>query len=148
MQAQEIHPESKRAPAALELARGFIATLHADAPFEEREQIESTILCAGQHLYERARPGDWSAFEPVSFLIAMNLPSAEAEAHACYTMIGFIGWCAFHGFVDCGAAARIVLAIEESSPSEAPVHAVLSDLARTTAGLLEELDGVQPPDAR
>lgn len=139
MQAQEIHPETIIAPPALDLARGFIAALHADADVHEREEIEMTILCAGQHLYENGRPGDWSAFEPARFLAQMALPRAEQRAHTCFTMIGFFGWAAFHGFVDCAVAAATVEDIERAAPAGDPGHPILSDLARTTAGLLREM---------
>lgn len=139
MQAQEIHPTPIIAPAALDLAREFIATLHGDSDDDEREEIEMIIVCAAQHLAERGRAGDWSALEPARFLEQMALPSREAEAHTCFTMIGFLGWAAFHGYIDCSAAAGLVEGIERSAPQDAPAHEILADLARTTAGLLREM---------
>ncbi|HUH03295.1 MAG TPA: hypothetical protein VML75_14960 [Kofleriaceae bacterium] len=139
MQAQEIHPETIIAPPALELARGFTAALHADAEADDREEIEMTIVCAAQHLAERGRPCDWSALDPDVFLEQMGLPCSDERAHVCFTLIGFLGWAAFHGFVDCSAAAALVEGIERSAPKRAPGHEILVDLARTTAGLLREM---------
>jgi hypothetical protein len=100
------------------------------------------IVCAAQHLAERGRARDWSGLEPARFLEQMSLPSLEAEAHTCFTMIGFLGWAAFHGFVDCSAAAALVEGIEQTAPADAPAHEILADLARTTAGLLREMAGL------
>lgn len=112
-------------PFALSLARAFIEDIHADAPPDEIESIQSVILCAGQFIAQTVGPGRWPHLDPAGFL--RRLAASERErTGACLYLAGLYGWMATLGYVDPPAARRVVASIIECSPADPGVAAFCS----------------------
>ena len=124
-------------PPALSRANEFIKEVHADVTSDERELIQSTILCAAQYIYEKAGPGAWEALDPEGFLPRMPARNDHEQAGICLYLIGFIGWMAFQGYIEPIVARAIVQAAGRANPG----HPAVAALCGQTVELLGEQPG-------
>jgi hypothetical protein len=73
---------------AMDLSDCYLAEMHPGADAQTRDDIQSLILCAGQHLADCGAPGAWHLFEPESFLPRM--PGDPSEIRD--TLVDLFHW--------------------------------------------------------
>lgn len=103
---------------AMDLATEFIRSFHPQADDDERERIETTILCAGQHLADCGAPGEWNRLDPASFLDKMPVNGDLERLEICVDLAGLFGWLGAEGLIAASAATRVLRALRALCPAE------------------------------
>jgi len=125
---------------AADLVDQFIADMHPDADADERERIQTTILCAGQHLADCGNPGRWDTLDPATFLPKMPTRDERERLVLCVDLIGLYGWLGAHGLIAPMVGAEILTGLRAAGPD----HPTLRELCDKGVVMLAMLD--QIPD--
>ena len=120
---------------AMDLAEHFIAAMYPEADDGERERVQSTILCAGQHLADRGNPGLWDALEPAAFVAQMPTRNDYEVLEICVDLIGLYAWLGSHGLLDPTVAMRVLNEVRAAAPD----HPVIRELCGSSSEMLTAL---------
>lgn len=125
---------------AMDLATEFVRSFHPDADDQEQERIQTTILCAGQHLADRGAAGEWNRFEPAAFVDEMPVQSDLERLEICVDLAGLFSWLGTEGLIAPSAATRVLQGLRAMGRAE-PTLQNLCDAGLLLVSTFAESDG-------